>query len=227
MKQSPLSDDDCVIFDVGSVQHCYIPITKVSSTFLRRAIPGQRFNIHTWQWYDPSSDPVPDVDQLRYLVMLRDPVERWISGIVEFWCRAYPDRAWNPRECQDWLFDTVEFDVHTRPQVEFLHAVDQQRCTWLWMDNAVEYNAWFRDHNIGLKSVDKKLRNQVNDHHLIYFGPNGERSRKPVAGWPTSVPDHQIKSAVEYTLAHHPNAVNKLKDYYRQDYDLIQSVSFY
>lgn len=227
MNQSPLSPDDCVVFQSRQQWYCYVPITKVSSTFLRRAIPGRQFNIHEWQWYHNSQDPVPSRDHMNYLVMLRDPIARWVSGLVEFWCRARPDRPWQPDQTQDWLLDTIEFDIHTQPQMDFLHAVDLDRCTWLWMDHAVENHIWFGDHDIVLNAVDPELRNRVNDHSLIYFGPDGQRSRQPVLGWPSSVPDHQIKAAIEYTLQHNPHAATLVQQYYAADYELIHRVNFY
>lgn len=226
MQNSPLSDDDCRVFKIQESWYCYIPITKVSSTYLRRALPGGQFNIHTWQWYN-STDPVPAKQHMNYLVVLRDPVQRWASGVLEFWCRARPDHDWSPDQSQDWLFDQIEFDVHTRPQVDFLTLIDKQRCTWLWMDHAVESNAWFSHNNIALLPVVDDERNQGHSRPLIYFGPNGQRSETPQPGWVSSTPSSLIQSTVRHVLNTRPEYVEKIKKYYQADYELIQSVKFY
>lgn len=226
MQSSPLSDDDCNVFKVQDSWYCYIPITKVSSTYLRRALPGRQFNIHTWQWYN-DQNAVPSQEDMNYLVVLRDPVERWVSGVLEFWCRAYPDHNWSPEQSQDWLFDQIEFDIHTRPQVDFLHAVNKQRCTWLWMNNAVESNPWFSHNKVNLASVVDDDRNQGNSRPLIYFGPNRERSEEFKPGYVASTPSALIQSTVKHVLKTNPQYVEKIKKYYQADYDLIESVKFY
>jgi len=226
MKLSPLSDDDCNVFAVTNTWYCYIPITKVSSTFLRRALPGRQFNIHSWQWHN-SNDPVPAKEQINYLVALRDPVARWASGILEFWCRAYSEHEWLPNQNYDWLFNQVEFDVHTRPQVEFLHPVDHDRCTWLWMNSQIENHSWFKDCGVQLRSVPLEDRNQGVSRPLIYFGPNGERSIQYQSGWTASVPSARIQSTLKYLLESDQGRVEQIKKYYQADYDLIQSVKFY
>ena len=222
MQNSPLSDDDCNVFEVAGSWYCYIPITKVSSTYLRRALPGRQFNIHTWQWY-ASNDPVPDKDSMNYLVVLRDPVARWASGVLEFWCRAYPDHTWLPDANYDWLFDQIEFDVHTRPQVDFLHPVAQERCTWLWMDHATETNPWFVQNNVALRSVPPEDRNQGVSRPLIYFGPEGQRSEQAHPGWVASTPSAQIQSTIKHLLDSNPANIERIRQYYQADYDLIES----
>jgi len=222
MQNSPLSDDDCNVFEANGNWYCYIPITKVSSTYLRRALPGRQFNIHTWQWY-ASDDSVPAPHDMNYLVALRDPVARWASGILEFWCRAYPNHTWLPDADYTWLFDQVEFDVHTRPQVDFLHSVDQTRCTWLWMDRAIETNPWFAQNNVALRSVLPEDRNQGVSRPLIYFGPDGQRSEQAQSGWVASTPSAQIQNTIKYLLDSDPANVERIRQYYQADCNLIES----
>jgi hypothetical protein len=226
MQNSPLSDDDCKVFQVHGAWYCYVPITKVSSTYLRRALPGTQFNIHTWQWY-VDNRPGPNKDDMHYLVVLRDPVERWVSGVLEYWCRAYPDHDWSPTEPQHWLFEQIEFDVHTRPQVDFLHAVVKEKCTWLWMNHAVETNSWFLHNNVSLYVIPDDDRNQGHSRPQIYFGPDGQRSEKFEPGYTASTPSALIQSTVRQVLRDNPQYIEKIKKYYQADYDLIQSVEFY
>lgn len=226
IKSSPLSDDDCNVFAVDNRWYCYIPITKVSSTFLRRALPGQQFNIHTWQWHT-ATDPVPNKLNMNYLVVLRDPVARWASGVLEFWCRANSQHDWQPEANYDWLFDQVEFDVHTRPQADFLHSVDHDRCTWLWMTDNIESHAWFKHNQVALRSVPPEDRNQGVSRPQIWFGPDGQRSEQPQPGWASSVPSVRIQNTVRQLLQSNPNRVAQIQRYYQADYDLINSVQFY
>jgi hypothetical protein len=121
----------------------------------------------------------------------------------------------------------VEFDVHTRPQVEFLHPVDHDRCTWLWMNSQIENHSWFKDCGVQLRSVPLEDRNQGVSRPLIYFGPNGERSIQYQSGWTASIPSARIQSTLKYLLESDQGRVEQIKKYYQADYDLIQSVKFY
>jgi hypothetical protein len=223
MQNSPVVNDDCVVFQYNSSWYCYVPITKVSSTYLRRALPGQQFHLQNWNWLDSSvKEPVPDKNSMNYLVVLRDPVQRWISGVLEFWCRAYPDYSWQPEDSYDWLFDQVEFDIHTRPQSDFLQHINKEKCTWLWMDNAVETNPWFEQAGIVLRSVPEQEKNRGDSRPLVYFGSNMERSYEQQPGYIPSVPSAQIQTTVTGLLESDPARVERIKQYYQADYDLIE-----
>ena len=128
-----------------------------------------------------------------------------------------------PDDNYDWLFDQIEFDVHTRPQVDFLHYVDQARCTWLWMDHATETNPWFSQNSVTLRSVPPEDRNQGASRPLIYFGPEGQRSEQAQPGWVASTPSAQIQSTINHLLDSNPANVERIQQYYQADYNLIQS----
>lgn len=226
MTNLPVSPDDCRLFSVNQKWHCYVPITKVSSTFLRTALPGDPFDIHQWRWYQ-TSIAGPDLAEVQYLVVLRDPVQRWISGVVEFWSRAYPDRTWSLQDNHDWLFDQIEFDVHTLPQHKFLDVIDKTQTTWLWTPAAgIETNPWFADHNIVLADVADEDRNLGNSRPQIWFDGD-ERLSEPREGAVASIPSATIQATVTQLLAQSADRVARIREYYRADYDLIESVEFY
>jgi hypothetical protein len=227
MQNPPVVNDDCVVFQSNSSWYCYVPITKVSSTYLRRALPGRQFHLQNWNWTDSAvKDPVPDRNNMNYLVMLRDPVQRWISGVLEFWCRAHSNYSWQPEESYDWLFAQVEFDIHTRPQSDFLQDINKDKCTWLWMDDAVETNPWFQQANVLLNPVPEQEKNRGDSRPLIYFGPNQERSYQWQPGYTSSVPSAQIQITVAGLLESDPARVERIKQYYQADYDLIELAQF-
>jgi len=221
---NPLSDDDCKIFTVGSQQYCYIPITKVASTFLRRALPSRSFNIHTWNWFDTQGE-LPNPDTLRYLVVLRDPLQRWISGAVEFWSRAQPTGDWNTLNEHDILFQQIEFDVHTQPQCDFLQNIDPTRTTWLWCDNNIENHPWFKLNGIQLNPIAEQDRNWGNSRPQIYFH-NNQRFNQETPGAVASTPSAVIQRNLTGVLNSSALCQERIRAFYQQDYDLIDSVEF-
>lgn len=226
MKNSPLSADDCRLFEAHDQWFCYVPITKVYSTYLRRALPAAEFDIHSWQWHKISGS-VPDRNSVQYLVALRDPVERWVSGIVEHWCRAQPDRDWSMTDNYDWLFDQIEFDVHTLPQIQFLDLVPMDRCVWLWAPaTGIQCHTWWHDHDVDLRPVLDADRNLGNARPQIWFD-HGSRLAHPIPGAVPSVPSWQIQHTVRWLLDQDSSRVARVRDHYRDDYTIINSVKFY
>ena len=64
-----------------------------------------------------------------YRVVLREPVERWCSGIVEYLVnnRRFLEgegSEWSlqNRETLDFIFGVAKFDRHTCSQVDYLHG---------------------------------------------------------------------------------------------------------
>jgi hypothetical protein len=91
------------------------------------------------------------------------------------------------------------------------------------MDHATEANPWFAQHNVILRSVPSEDRNQGVSRPLIYFGPDGQRSEQFEPGWVSSTPSAQIQSTIKHLLDSSTDNVERIKQYYQADYDLIES----
>lgn len=221
----PLSSDDCRIFYIGTQPTCYVPITKVASTYLRRALPARSFDLYNWCWYQSSDQPPNQID-MNFLVMLRDPVQRWISGATEFWSRCRPQQNWQDMDFLSSLFDQIEFDVHTLPQSDFLTEINLDKTTWLLMGQEVAAHHWFSDHSIDLRAVEIQERNLGNARPQVYFDTNGERCNDNSAA-EISIHSALIQRAIYDYINANSDCREKIKQYYRKDYDLISSVNFY
>jgi len=60
-----------------------------------------------------------DFDVETYYVFLRDPIERWKSGLIEYICRHI-----DPKNHRGWILNNlskIQFDEHTVPQARFLN----------------------------------------------------------------------------------------------------------
>lgn len=91
---------------------CYVPIPKVATNSLRATFPEWRAEDHT---------EGVDIDGFAFV---RNPVDRWFSGIAEATFHHDPDRDYD--SMLDAARDTGRFvwDNHTRPQVDFLSHFD-------------------------------------------------------------------------------------------------------
>jgi len=64
-------------------------------------------DLDTWEDYE--------IDN--YIIFLRDPITRWISGFIEYLAPRYDIFCQKQKHIN---FDRIEFDEHTTPQYKFL-----------------------------------------------------------------------------------------------------------
>lgn len=189
--------------------HVYVPIPKSASTWCKEiwAI-GQEF------------DFLANLEQdLRYAVILREPVDRWLAGFAQ--CQVGNDPAWEghwERLGWDWVFDTLVFDNHTEPQASFLAGLDLDRITWFRFGEGLEQNmlGWMRD----TMGIDRG--NVLADR---YSGrdqpPRTFRDGKIGRSQP------EILAMAQQALDTRPGALDRVRQFYREDYDLWHGVEFY
>lgn len=165
----------------------FVNIPKNASSFVKGCLLSSGQFAH--------SDSFVTADQ--YLVTLRDPIERWISGIAQF----MNDPNNHAVTLHD-LVDRVTVDDHTELQTYFLEGVDLDRCTFIRADDNLRTNLtdWFK----------------INGYELdINSVPNINEGQQLIKDRFAAMVDgnSQIKL--------------KLVTHYEQDYELINRVKFY
>ena len=165
----------------------FIHIPKNASSFVKGCLLSSGNFTH--------SDSLVTAD--RYLVTLRDPIDRWISGIAQFM-----NDENNQNVTLHDLVDRVTIDDHTELQTYFLEKVDLDRCTFIQVDKNLRTNlsAWFKENDYIVNMDNIPNINQGNQ--LLK-----DRFAAMVDG------NSQIKL--------------KLATHYEQDYALINRVKFY
>ncbi len=165
----------------------FIHIPKNASSFVKGCLISSGRFTH--------SDSLVTADH--YLITLRDPIERWISGIAQFMGIES-----NRRVTLHELVERVTVDDHTELQTYFLQDVDIEKCTFLKVDQNLRTNIklWLDQYGYGHNGPDVPNINQGNQ--LIK-----DRFAAMVDG------NSQIKL--------------KLVTHYEQDYALINRVKFY
>lgn len=143
------------------------------------------------------------------LIVLRDPVERWVSGIAEYFSLYHPDFDLDDfnKSFIDFIMEQVEFDEHTARQVYFIRNIDPNRCTFMMADDSYRTNFtnWLKEQ--GYANVD--YTNRVYQHTTI-----GNPVRKKYATF-------------FRTLLDNPVYLEKIKKFYHLDYRVIWSVRLY
>lgn len=188
----------------------YIPIeknvTKVVSSMLRKQ-GFQEYNFHKESRYN-----VPAV------IILRDPVERWISGVVEYLLLVYMDTKQSLNNMTrhnltpEKVFEQINFDAHTFPQSWFLQGLISD-CDYIWFDQNKKPQL--------IETVFKYLGEHNYNDKLLYLGEY-THSNKPI-----SDQKQQLTKLYKDMLEQNPDLLQKIKNFYAQDYELINSVKFY
>ena len=152
--------------------------------------------------------PVTDFTSGKYVVILRDPLERWLSGTVEFLQSSYAKQNahhFSYTQVLDVFFrDQVFLDAHTYPQHWFINSIDRDNITWVYFDN----------------NLSNTLEQLFNRYQLEYTMPLKQNVGK------NNTTKTQLYNEYKSVLDNEKYK-SQLIDLYKQDYQLIESVNFY
>ena len=209
--------------DADHRSYVYINIPKNATNWIKHNFHGTEFNYRTDTFHQPPeffiSEQTKDLwrQRKRFIVVLRDPYTRWISGLAQHLSGYEPDHPkfisnlnWNN------VFDQVIFDNHTEPQVKFIEGIDPTKTVWFNCDSNLRYNfllAWSRKFN-DIPSPDS-VNNKDLDFENMYNVTNKNLVKKNIAEQITNVLDNN------------PRWQQRIRDFYSEDYKLINSVEFY
>jgi hypothetical protein len=147
-------------------------------------------------------------------VILRDPLDRWISGITQIIYTEPKTLAGVSNNMHiatfDWklAMEKIEYDNHTQKQVDFIYGIPQDQIVWLKFDDQLKDNFINLMLSYGCDVENKNLKNKDNI------------TRK------NSV-KHSVIKKITDKLNQHPEYRQKIFDHYHEDYALINSVKFY
>jgi hypothetical protein len=188
--------------------HVYVPIPKSASTWCKQLWDqGQEVNLLA-----------RNLSHLPHVIILRDPIERWIAGFAQ--CQVGNDPDWDghwERLGWDWVFRQVVFDNHTEPQVSFLSGLNLDRITWLRVDDDLERNMiqWMKDHiGIDHTGLDADRYRGIDQPAPVFR--SGRRGRSQA----------ELQTMAREALETIPGARQRIEDFYQEDLKLFNSVRF-
>jgi len=183
----------------------FIHIAKNASSEIKRALVS---------W--PQSNYRETELLTEHLVILRDPTDRWISGIAEFLVGDYShmgnynsdlsvteiEDAMNTKIFQNLLFDFVIFDGHTVPQCCYINELNLNDITFFHFSD----------------SVVPQILQYVNCPMTMSSKTNNSL---------TSVKKQVIIKKLKSLLANNPKLQHKIDVHYYADHQLLDNVTFY
>jgi len=200
-------------YDIVGTRYSYVSIGKVASTFMGEFLANLKWTNTSYNYNEIDKQRLPKT----YIVILRDPIERWCSGIVEYlvthtkFLERGHERGWNllNRETLDLIFGVAKFDRHTCPQVDYLHGLDTNECVFFKLDSNFE--------DTMKRFAEKELNSPINDAIIRDFAYNtSERETH-----------RTLRNTIDYQLKNEPRYMKTIKDHFVDDIILFNQVTFY
>ena len=206
--QSRVINVDPVLYGISRL--IYVNIPKNASSWIslqfNQGINHDAANIN---YHD-----IVNLAQCQFIVILRDPLDRWISGMTQM-IYTEPetdlDGVANNMNINtfDWELgmEKIEYDNHTQKQVDFIYGIPHNQIVWLKFDDQLKDNFI----NLMLSyGCDVEIKKSDKDNITL------KNSAK-----------HSVMAKIVSKLDQHIKYSQKTIDYYHEDYDLFNTVSFY
>lgn len=186
----------------------YIPIAKNASSFTEYILKNN-FN-----WTEDNFIASPDLKQKHILVVVRDPLERWMSGVVEHFVRKNPPDSGvklDNEELLYYVFHQGTLDEHTELQVNFLNGIDTDNCTFIRMNK--NYSNSFKSFML------HKLNKKVSFWNRDYTPQYNNSADNPVK--------RILSSYVKKYYNTNKQARANIRFYLKPDLDFVSGLEFY
>lgn len=209
-------------------QHFWLHIPKCASTFTETYLKKLGWKINSVSNYLQLHDFDLDSKSNKIIVSLRNPIERWISGLLTYFTIYHPlfkthliklqsdkEQGINLDLIMSLIFDVITFDDHTERQCMFLLGVDDfSELTYINVNENYTANldSFLTELNL---STDSEKPNKES----IYL------DRKQ-AKYSTSF-EHVFITNVEERLNNNDELRKKIQNWFECDYQLINQIKFY
>lgn len=184
----------------------YVNIPKNASSWTKPNLLG----LH-WEFYNYHQD---HLHHKHAMVVLRDPVERWLSGICEYFTLYHRDIDTTEFNSAfyDLLMEQITFDDHTEKQAYFINGLNPNRITFFWCD--ADYRLYFSQflRNQGIPEAARYANYDF--QHTTEDRPDGDTRRL------------KFKNIFKHLLDN-PVYLERIKQHYTPDYELINKVKFW
>jgi hypothetical protein len=220
----------CIIRDNPSRSLVYVNIPKNASSWTKHHTPGFLFNYRTQKFYKdiPTKFDVSKwaehLQNVQYVVILREPINRWVTGLAQYLQGWDSEHAMHINNV-DWayIFDTVVFDSHTRPQCDFIKGIDHSKIIWLRCDDTLANN--FGKMMEQFTGTPFNLTTEDQDPTNVFHITKKIKLRGTELF--TTKLQQNIVDRINEKLSSNPNYLNRLQSFYKEDFELFETVNYY
>lgn len=187
----------------------YVNIPKNASCWMKYHFSDNQYEKDDVNYYEKF-----DAQHHRVIVILRDPLERWISGFCQMISGDHPkSEMYIDNINWDTVVRTVAYDNHTQKQVDFIANIPHENIVWFKFDkdlieNFVDY---MLKYNISVKLVNEDAYPDENIFNRTVLSNQRQT----------------LVDRVSAILDNNPTYKKLIQDYYHDDYKLYNSVPYY
>lgn len=184
-----------------------LSIPKNASTYVTNVLTANKWN------YSNISQISAEINSpVKCIVLLRDPIERWVSGFATY-CSTYILNSGYTLErfAQDYnelserlIFDNLQFDDHTEPQVTFVNQL----------------NSKFQKEYVLLGDTSSQLLKTISSIHGYPLSPWTVEANESKGTHTRIILDFMRERLTA-------NLKNKIINSYHKDYELLKQVLSY
>ena len=178
----------------------YVNIPKCASSWTKPNLLDLK-----WEFFNYHKD---NIKHKQAMVVLRNPLERWLSGICEYFALYHPDLDLSEarKPFYELVLDVVTFDDHTEKQVYFIEGLDPNKCVYFVCDDS--YRLYFQQFLINQGYPNR------------YAGYNYQHV--------TNESEVRLRFKKYFTpLLENKKYIDHIMNHYKLDYELINSVQFW
>jgi len=191
----------------------YLGIPKNASSFISRLLYDNKWKlfINDSNHFITRNTYIPTTSVQECFIILRDPIDRWISGITQYLTSFRFETSLNQditisQQTLDILCEIIDVDDHTLPQHYFFdNLYPKVPKTYFWVNEQLKDNILCK-------------------YNLI----DNNKNAMPVNNNGTPDDSIIIRNLLKDKITSHINSNNmiiqQIKDYYVQDYKIIDSV---
>jgi hypothetical protein len=214
---------DCAIDNTHGLIYVHVP--KNASCWVKHHLSQTCSTLYNY--YHQGFDATKHIA----LVVLRDPVERWISAMGQVLVGNRPDYYMHVDNL-DWdkITRKIMRNNHMQPQHEFFANIPHDRIVWFRCDDKLteNFSNFLKHYNLTINllpadqdagnifNVTKKIPERIINTHLgldefNYLAP----------------PQQEIVDKIKNVLDKNPEYVERIKQLYKEDYQLLNTVPYY
>jgi hypothetical protein len=197
-------------YSSSNPEYGYIPIWKNASTYCK-----DFFKVG-WNWTTVYNyhEQLPTK---KLLVCLRNPLERWISGVAEYFWHDHPNIDLDNQALLEFVSERIVFDEHTEPQVNFFYNLELDKLIFIKIDSNFINNLELFASEI-LQSKNWRWHKAQNGETLKSFATN-KSVDIPKKLRNVSILNNYLKS--------NPLLEDKIREFYEKDFSIYESVTYY
>ena len=186
----------------------YIPITKNASSFTEYILK------HKCDWRESNFIAESKLTEKKILVVLRDPLDRWMTGVVEHFDRKNSINSGVRLDNEHllyYVFNQGALDEHSELQVNFLKGIEMGNCTFIKLED--NYTNLFQSF------LKQNLVQKFSLWNRDYSSQYNDSASRPVK--------RVLLSYIKKYYNDNMKAQNNINIYLKPDVDFMSGLEFY